>query len=88
MQHALFTRAQAGGKAALDDGPEASATLKFTKGSAHKVGINSGAEECGAKTFQDLQIPQDLLRMIERMCFRNARVISPVNCATCSYGVC
>ncbi|EIE19413.1 hypothetical protein COCSUDRAFT_25855 [Coccomyxa subellipsoidea C-169] len=30
-------RAQAGAKAALADGPEASATLKFTKGSAHKL---------------------------------------------------
>lgn len=38
MQQPVLAKAA---KAALDDGPEASASLKFTKGSAHKVSMGT-----------------------------------------------
>lgn len=41
VEHPVLARA-AGAKAALDDGPEATASLKFTKGSAHKVSRSRG----------------------------------------------
>ena len=38
MQNPVVAKAA---KAALDEGPEASASLKFTKGSAHKVSLGT-----------------------------------------------